>query len=78
MRKGQYQREVVERLGRIESNLDKICRELAKIVEQRGAEPAVRTSGVSPSDAHEPDKWLQQGIDNIMGYQARKKRGEGE
>ena len=71
MRRGQYRREVVERLARIESNLDKICRELAELVRQQ-KEPQPKAT---PETV--PDEWVQKGIDNIMSYQAGKKR-EGE
>lgn len=77
MRKGKYQREVVVRLARIEGNLEKISRELAKMVGQRGYPQAVQPSGVGAASDREPDKWLQDGIDNILSYQAGKKR-EGE
>lgn len=73
MRRGQYQREVLSRLARIDSNLDKISRELAGMVERAVQCPAP----TKEEAAGQGDKWLQDGIDNIMSYQAGKKR-EGE
>lgn len=73
MRKGQYQREVVERLARIESNLDKLCRELAGMVERRNAPDQLAENASHDS---EPDKWIQEGIGNIMAFQAGQKRGD--
>ena len=69
MRRGRYQREVVERLARIEGNLDKICKELARTAARHDREPEVQSFG-------EPDKWLQEGMNNIMAFQAGQKRGD--
>lgn len=77
MRRNQYQREVLSRLARIDSNLEKISRELARQVERGKCAPAVQPIAEGASHNHEPDKWLRDGIDNILSYQAGKKR-EGE
>lgn len=69
MRRNQYQREVLSQLARIDSNLDKISKELARLVEQKRLTADAADAGSAP-----PDEWVQQGIDNIMSFQAGKKR----
>lgn len=78
MRRNQYQREVLSRLARIDSNLDKISRELAEMIKQKERGTPRPSPATTPSPQGEGleqgDKWIQEGIANIMGFQAGKKR----
>ena len=78
MRRNQYQREVLSRLARIDSNLDKISRGLAEMIKQKERGTPRPSPAATPSHQGEGleqgDKWSQEGIANIMGYQAGKKQ----
>ena len=68
MRRGRYQREVIERLTRIEHSL--------KLVHLELAERASRQNRIDQDTVQvdATDKWLQDGISNIMAFQVGKKR----
>ncbi len=61
----QYRKEVLSRLERMERDLDRLCKELTRQV-----------PGAAQETPHErePDEWVQRGIDNIMAFQAGRKR----
>ena len=62
-------KEILRVLSGIESLLTDILLELRN---RRGQAPAPHAA----DPAERSDKWLQEGIDNILGFQAGGKRGE--
>lgn len=63
-------RDILRTLERVESGQKELLDHLAALEKKAADGPETGPDGKAP------DEWLQNGIDNILNYQAGKKRGD--